>query len=420
MSKRWNSYLTGILQIAGRSVGVLLIIQLLSGGILSPQRFVFFPIYMEEQIGYSAVVISLWVAAGQFLGMLAAILSGAVGDRMGHKRTLLLGLGGFVLGGLIYLVTTPWLVFMFWAAGGLGQGFHAVGGQGYLIEGAGSKHLGVLSALYNWGFTLGGALGSAVAGIILDQHGFVAFGMTMLVVSLATVVGAAAFLPTLRPSAQVQTTSWVRSLTGYRQVVRQPTVVILGLMRFLPTCYWGMAAVLIPLLVNRGADSKTTVALYATVSQVLASLAQIGAGRAADRWGADWPTRIAFGVLTSSVFGLALTGSELWGLFLFGVTAACAAWSLSTLMPTLVSIAAPAEERGRVLGALHLLWNLAMMIGAMLGGALLSIAVGLPFFVAGLLNLGALALTMLFFRMVALRPVGGSATTDFTDSGGTP
>jgi MFS family permease len=409
MSKRWNSYLTGILRITGRSVAALLIVQLLSGGILSPQRFVFFPIYAEEQLGYSAVVISMWVAAGQFLGMLAAIISGAVGDKVGHKWTLLLGLVGFVLGSLIYLVSTPWLMFVFWAAGGLGQGFHAVGGQGYLIESAGSKHLGVLSALYNWGFTLGGALGSAVGGIILDQHGFIPFGMTMLIVSLATVMGAAAFLPTLRPSTQHQTASLVGSLTSYRQVVRQPAVAILSLMRFLPTCYWGMAAVLIPLLVNRGAESKTAVALYATTSQILASLAQIGAGQAADRWGAGRPTLIAFSVLTSSIFGLALTGNELWGLFLFGTTAACAAWSLSTLMPTLVSIAASAEERGRVLGALHLLWNLAMMVGAVIGGSLLSIAVGLPFFVAGLLNLGALALTMLFFRTVALRTAGSLA-----------
>lgn len=409
MSKRWNGYLTETLRIAGRSVGVLLIVQLLSGAILSPQRFVFFPVYAEEQLGYSAVVISMWVAAGQFLGMLAAIISGAVGDKKGHKWTLLLGLVGFVLGSLIYLVSTPWLVFVFWAAGGLGQGFHAVGGQGYLIESAGSGRLGVLSALYNWGFTLGGALGSAVGGIILDQHGFVPFGMTMLIVSLATALGAALFLPALRPSTQSQTASLAGSLAGYRQVVRQPAVAILGLIRFLPTCYWGMAAVLIPLLVNRSAESKTAVAVYATVSQILASLAQIVAGQAADRWGARRPTLIAFGVLTCSIFGLALTANELWGLFVFGVTAACAAWSLSTLMPTLVSIAAPAEERGRVLGALHLLWNLAMMVGAVIGGSLLGIAVGLPFFVAGLLVLSAMALAMLFFRTVALRPVGSIA-----------
>jgi hypothetical protein len=50
-----------------------------------------------------------------------------------------------------------------------------------------------------------------------------------------------------------------------------------------------------------------------------------------------------------------------------------------------------------------------MMVGAVIGGSLLSIAVGLPFFVAGLLNLGALALTMLFFRTVALRTAGSLA-----------
>ena len=407
MTVRENNVLTGILQIVGRSVAILLVVQLLSGIVLSPQRYVFFPIYMEEQLGYSAVAISAWVAVGQFLGMLAAIISGAVSDKMGHKWTLLLGLSGFVLGSLIYLVTTPWLVFLFWAAGGLGGGFHAVGGQGYLIEGAGRKHLGVLSALYNWGFTLGGAIGSAAAGIILDQYGFTAFGICLLIVSLATALGAAAFLPRQRRSSQTATASWRESLAGYREVVRQPAVAVLGLMRFLPTCYWGMAAVLIPLLIYRATDSKTTVALYATISQILASLAQIVAGQAADRWGPERPTLLAYTVLIISIFGLAAAGGEMWGFFVFGVTGACAAWSLSTLMPTLVSMAASDEEHGRVLGALHLLWNLGMMIGAMLGGALLSIAVGLPFLIAALLNLGALALSVFFFRTVgATVPAG--------------
>jgi MFS family permease len=381
-------------------MAVLLSVQLLSGAVLAPQRF-FFPIYLEEQLGYTTLLISTFVAFGQFLGMIAAVIGGALSDTIGRKWTLVLGLYGFVFGSMLYLANTPLPVLLFWALSGLGLGFHAVGGQGYLIDSASPAHLGVFSALYNWGFTLGGALGSAGLGIILDTRGFAAFGLSLLMVSLATALSAMAFLPHLRRKPGEELPSWKGSLLGYREVIRRPGVALLGLMRFLPTCYWGIVNVLMPLLINRAAG-KTAVALYATSSQVLASLAQILAGQAADRWGPRWPTLVAFAGVITSAIGLASTASsqQLWSFYTFGILGACAAWSLSTLMPTLISIAAPVEERGRVVGTLHLLWNMGMMVGAMIGGALLELAVGLPFFVAALLDSLAVGLAFAFFRMV--------------------
>jgi predicted MFS family arabinose efflux permease len=73
------------------------------------------------------------------------------------------------------------------------------------------------------------------------------------------------------------------------------------------------------------------------------------------------------------------------------------------LLPSLVAIATTAEERGRVIGALNFLWNLGMMVGAMIGGVLVSIAVGLPFLVTGLVNLVTIALVVLFFNLVEPR-----------------
>ena len=75
-----------------------------------------------------------------------------------------------------------------------------------------------------------------------------------------------------------------------------------------------------------------------------------------------------------------------------------AAWALSTLLPSLVSIAAEPEIHGRVFGMLHLLWTFAMMVGTLLGGVLLEIDVRLPFVIVGVLNMIALGLTIPFFR----------------------
>ncbi len=398
------------IQFLNRPVALLLAVQLLGGMVLSQQRF-FFPIYVEEQLGYTEVAISAFVAVGLFLGMIASIIAGALSDSIGRKWTLILGLYGFFLGSLMYMVGVPWLVLLFWCASSLGLGFHAVGGEGYLINSARSAHLGVLSAFYYWGFTFGGALGSLAAGIILDREGFTGLGVFLLLVSAATALGSMAFLPRLRPASQARAGSWRQSLVGYRDVIRQPQIALLGLLRFLPTCYWGIVAVLIPLSLNRVSDTKTVVALYATFSQVLASLAQVVTGQAADRWGPRRPTFVAFSGVVASAIGLAGFGTEVWGLYAFGILGACSAWSLSTLMPSLVSLAATGEEQGRVVGALNFLWNMAMMTGAIIGGTLVGIAAGLPYLVAAALNAGAIALAVLFFRRISLQPVPATGDT---------
>jgi predicted MFS family arabinose efflux permease len=133
----------------------------------------------------------------------------------------------------------------------------------------------------------------------------------------------------------------------------------------------------------------------------VASLAQAVVGRAADRLGPKSSTAMTFGALLASVLGPGLWPSNLWVVFTFGTMGIAAAWSLSTLLPSLVAEATVSEERGRVLGFIHLWWNLAMAVGSMAGGALFEIAAGLPFLVTGAANLFSLALLFAFYRLVA-------------------
>ncbi len=386
----------------GRPIFFLLVIQLLSGIVISPLG-VFFPIYLEEKLGYAAVFISASFAIGRLPGMIASVIGGAVSDTLGHKWTLALGLIGFILGSSLFLVRVPWLVISLWAISSLGMGFHALGGQGYLIDSAGADHLGVVSALYHWGFTLGGALISPAAGALLDYQGFGAFGLVLLAISSLTALGAMAFLPGLPRGSMQAAASWSNSLLGYGDILRSPVIIVLGLLRFLPTCYYGLASVLNPLLINRVAGNKTAVAQYATISLILATLAQMLVGRAADRWGRRGPTLATFGVLVAAIIGQASFANHLWSFYTFGVLGISAAWSLATLMPLLVADATATHERGRVLGMLHLLWNVGMMVGSMIGGALVDVRTGLPFLVTALLNIGAIALVVLFFRLLPMR-----------------
>jgi MFS family permease len=288
------------------------------------------------------------------------------------------------------------MVVALWCMGGVGLAFSVLSSQGYLTMAAGAGVLGLASAFYNWGYTIGGVIGNPLAAAVLGKDNFWALGvMLMSLGALGMIV--LAFLPNLRLDENAQEEKG--GMFGYG-VLLHPRLILLGLLRFLPTTYYGLMA-LVPLLIKQQGGSNAIVAAYATVSLLLASLAQLAAGRSADHWGVRGPTTIAFSVILTAIAGIILTADSVWGLYAFGVLGVSAAWALSTLLPGLVTVAAEPEIRGRVFGSLHMLWTLAMMLGALLGGELLEVNLRLPFMIVGVLNLIALALTLPFFRMTA-------------------
>jgi MFS family permease len=386
----------------------LLLLQLMGGMMLMPHR-AFFPLYVQE-LGYGAAQISMLSAMGMALAMLASLVGGTLSDRLGRKWTLLLGNVGFAVGGLLYLTPRLGWVGLLWGVSGFCMGLHTLGSQSYLVDAAPSAYFGLSTALYNWGYTLGGALSSPVLGYVLDRWNYGAFGGSLTAFAVLAVAINALYLPRLRVPADLdgaeRSAAGPRALFGYGALARRPIVVLLVAMRFLPTLAYGVATVFLPLLLDRAGASKTVVAAYVTVSQAVASLAQVIAGRAADRWGGRWPTVLVYAALAASTLGTGLFAGSLWGVFIFGTAAAAAAWSLSTLLPGWVAHVTVAAERGRVLGWIHLWWNVAMMLGSMLGGALYGRLPGLPFVLTGALNAFSVPLTLVFYR-AAKGPVPG-------------
>ena len=131
------------------------------------------------------------------------------------------------------------------------------------------------------------------------------------------------------------------------------------------------------------------------------ALAQLVVGRAIDRFGPKWPALVTFSALVISIMGTGILPGQVWSVFAFGTAGTAAAWSLSTLLPSLVAQVTVPQERGRVLGWVHLWWNLAMMIGSLLGGYLFERRAGLPFIVAGTVNVLSVAVVIAFFRVAA-------------------
>jgi MFS family permease len=373
---------------------VLLALQLMGGMMLSPHR-TFFPIYAKG-LGYSAIAISTMSTARMVASLLASLIGGTLSDSLGRKWTLLLGNLGFLMGCLLFLTPSAWGIGILWALCGFGMGLHTLGGQSYLMDNATPLYLGVLAAFFNWGYTLGGALSSPVAGFLLERWNYGVFAGVLAVFALLTMAVNAFLLPGHRVHAGRQHVS-LKNLFGYGNIATRPSVILLSLIRILPTVYWGVAGVFMPLLLSAAGATLTTVAWYATASQVVASLAQVAVGRAADRFGAKWPTVLMFVVLVICVLCTGALPNQLWSVFAFGMGGTAAAWSLSTLLPSLVSRVTVPEERGRVLGWIHLWWNAAMIAGSLLGGALYERGPGLPFLVAGALNVVSVGLVFVFF-----------------------
>lgn len=376
---------------------VLLGLQLMGGMVSSPQR-TFLPVYLSD-LGYSALFVSWMATAQRLTGLAAAALGGSLSDSLGRERTLLLGQLVVLLAGLVFFAASPWPIVLLCALSGVGYSLQTLGGQSYLLDNARSESLGVLTALYNWGYTLGGALGGPLAALLLQARDYRAFALALTLFSLLTLLVNRLFLP---PSRTVPAPASTGSRSrGYGQIARRPTSLLLAALRFLPTFYWGMAQILIPLMLHRAGASISLIALYATLSQVVATLAQIVAGRAADRFGCPRPALLTFALLACGVFWTALAPSSVGGIFASGTLGASAAWALSTLTPSMVARVTAPAERGRVLGWVHLWWNAAMVVGSLVGGALFELGAGLPFGVAGAGVLLAGGLAALFFRRTA-------------------
>lgn len=381
-----------------RSIVTLLVLQLLGGMILAP-HLTFFPLYLND-LGCSTLLIANLVAAKQVAGLVSSLLGGALSDWLGRKRTLLLGVLGILVSSFAFLSASPVWIGVFGVLGGLGLGLHTLGGQSYLIDAAAPAYLGLTSALYNWGYTLGGVLSSPVAGALLDRWDFEVFGKALVGTSILAIALTQFILPRAQGVRQVRQLDF-RSFFGYREIATRPSVLLLAALRFLPTFYYAMMLLLVPLLLEATGASNTTIAWYATTSYLAASLSQALVGWATDRWGPKLATSLAFSILLASVLGLGLGHTSLWTVFAFGMVGIAAAWSLSTLLPSLVALVTHPEDRGRVLGFIHLGWNLAMIVGSLVGGALFQVSAGLPFLSAGLAVSTALYLLSVFFRRAA-------------------
>ena len=348
-----------------------------------------FPVYAETVLGESALFAALLRALPIGLGGISALIGGTLSDRFGRKPTVLIGMTGALVVGALFTTEMPLFLWGILCYEGIASGFKTAGGQTYLISAVPSDRLGWATGLYFISSTVGGAVGSAIAGEVIDRIDYSVFGISAVVLAGVLFVGACLFLPRLARRASGsrgrQDGIWKSTLNieAYLDLSRRWKMRMLIGLRIFPTYYWGSVNLLMPILIARIAGVKAT-GYYGAISLLFAFGCQLATGRICDRIGHRVPALVTNAIVTLLAFGVAFFHDSLIALEVFGVLGAGAAWGLSTTIPRFINEFTEPHEKGHGVGLTHLAWSTGFLLGYVASGFLINISVRMPFIVAGI------------------------------------
>ena len=196
------------------------------------------------------------------LGGIFAVVAGRLCDRFGRKTTLMVGLVGSALTGLVFRTADPWGLSFLLLAMGAASGPWSTAGQSILITAVTPARLGLGGALYFLSNTLGNALGSFCTGLVKTTYSFAQIGAVMCIGMVAVIVLAFALLPGDAPSPTTAQTARLNTWTAYRPLLGRGNVYLLLSLRLTITTFWGMATLALPLLIYRVGESESLPAVF--------------------------------------------------------------------------------------------------------------------------------------------------------------
>lgn len=373
-----------------RAFLALCLIYLLDSFLSAPFQALF-PVYIEADLARPPWFTGYLRGLMLLLGGIFAVVAGRLCDRFGRKPTLMLGLVGSALTGLVFRTADPWGLSCLVLAMGAANGPWSTAGQSILIAAVTPARLGLGSALYFLSNTLGNALGSLCTGLVKTSYSFAQIGAAMSIGMVAVIALALVLLPNDAPAPTAAQTTRLNTWAAYRPLLGRGNVHLLLSLRLTITTFWGMATLALPLLIYRVGQSEALPAYFAAASLVAAACCQLGVGYLNDRLGRTTPLIGSAAGVFLSALGLCFLHDSLVGLFACGTALTATAWAVSTLIPRLINDIAAAEEKNRLVGLGHLAWSGSMVVGSLIGGYLIEINAALPFYVGAALSaLGAL------------------------------
>ena len=352
------------------------------------------PIYVERDLGMSPAFTSLLVSLETVMGGLISVTAGALADRLGHRLVLVIGILGFSAGLFQFLTGVPWLLVALAVVLGLAHGMRSTSGQSYLLTASSRQSIGVATAAYFLGGTIGMSASSAVAGPVIERFGFGAYALVGLGLNLVPAAITSRYLRDVRPhrpASSIDRRTW--------DVLMRREVWLMGGLRFFSTAFWGVWSFAIPLLMFRATDSVLPPALlYGAVGMSLAAVSQFVVGHWSDRCGRAAPVYLVLSLQVAVAAVAALAWQSTPILVTTGIVGVVTGWTMSVLALGVVRDRTAPLERGRVVGFVHALWSFGILAGTVVAGTLLDIDPGLPLGLGVLANVAALAIAVVLFR----------------------
>jgi MFS family permease len=384
--------------------------------------------YYAERFGASPALITLLMASYSLMQFLFAPVWGRLSDRLGRRPIILLSLavstGGYVLLGLASSLT---LVFVARILAGIGNA-NIPTAQAYVADVTKpeerARGMGLVGMAFGLGFVFGPALGGLLGGIAMHLPAFAAAALTALDLLLAIIILRE---PRERGLSQAGQRGLGANVRAFIVAIERPNMAILFALFFLATFAFAQLESTFSLYIEhrftlhqsvlgppapvaistphdgdtqRAAARATGGALF--VVGIVSAIVQGGLiGRLARRFGEEplVKTGLLLLALGLAIFPLAPTIALLYPAC---VVIAAGSGILGPSLQSLLSRNAPADEQGGTLGLGQSLASLARVLGPVLGGNLFEhVGLGAPYWIGGLLMLGAATLTL------RLRPAPG-------------
>jgi len=341
------------------------------------------PVY-AQQVGVGLAMIGLLIAAYDFAEIIAKPIFGAIGDRQGMKKTMLLGIALFTIASGLYLFINPNLLLLVRFLQGIGAAALsavslALVGE-YYKQNRG-KAYGIYNAIKGSGYVISPAIGGA---IVLQSNFSTIFIATAAIGALAFMFSL--FLPDPRKKISLADEDNEFSLNSFVAVFKEPKLMPWYVVTVVNMFFVGILFGFLPVRVYAlGFDPLTTGIILSLVA-LSYLLIQPVAGALADR--TNIVTTVRAGLIISAlgiIFIAFATGPIL---ALLSVVSGIGVGIVWTNTDALVSGLAQKGKMGATMGAAGSFKEFGDMVGPLLIG-FLSQAFGLAsgFVICGILGL---------------------------------
>ncbi|MEN5092634.1 MFS transporter [Pseudomonas protegens] len=352
------------------------------------------PGYVHEQLGFSAVVAGLTIGSQYLATLLSRPMAGRMSDTVGTKRSIIYGLVGILLSGVLTLLSVlleqlPLLSLTILLCGrlllGVAQGLIGVGTISWCMGQVGVEHT-ARSISWNGIASYGAiAIGAPLGVVMVQQYGFTSLGFALSILAVLALL-----LIRNKPSVPVIRGERLPFWAVFGRIAP------FGASLSLASIGYGTLTTFITLFyLSRG---WTGAAYCLTVFGVCFICSRLLFISSISRFGGFRSAIVCMCVETLGLTLLWLAPSTAWALIGAGLTG----FGLSLVYPALGVEAikqVPNSSRGAGLSAYAVFFDLALAIaGPLMGAVALNLGYSWIFFCAALLSITGLGLTLLLKR----------------------